>query len=366
MTVRWFTYTSILMIVAVVFTLVQFEETKDPPGTTSRWWDGTTVQVETYYSDGKVQTRTKYGEDGKTVLKFEQFNNDGELMRESIRLANGNIENKRFSDGNLAHHEILLPDKSGKLMSRTYHENGKLQSEATFTDDGKTPQLRRQYYFDGTLMMEYKILPNADQQSTQWDSDGTMKSTNIFHANSTTTQIEYYKNGKPFTVLKKGQIVAGLPGLENRQFYSPEGDLIQENLQPDEKTQVINVYKEGSLVVRQHFELVDRDFGDGHVFKTSRLISVDEFKEDSSHPYRSVKVNDPTGTRVISLFREDGSLKTVKHQLKDQVTKQIDYDESGKEAISETTEGEAETLDDSVLQSMEHRPFLDKFEKEEQ
>jgi antitoxin component YwqK of YwqJK toxin-antitoxin module len=102
---------------------------QNPPGVYTRWYDGTTQRIDKFYPDGKLQSTTVYGDDGKTVLILAEVTDAGAIVHSKVRREDGKVEEKRYSDDGkiLLKQTIWVGDGSYFLARREFFPDGKLQ-----------------------------------------------------------------------------------------------------------------------------------------------------------------------------------------------------------------------------------------------
>lgn len=231
MSARWCAFTGALMLGFVLVTFLHKAVMQDAPGVTTRWWDGTLNTVDKHHANGQVASRTVYGDDGKTVLAYQEWTIDGALVRQKIRQKDGRVEEKRFSvDGKvLLNYALWNGDERSFVIKREYHDNGKLSSEVIMTEDGQHAQHRRTFSSDGSLEEEYKILSNADQETISY-LNGKPARRFVFKANGDTETTAYYPSG----AIRMSERTIRLTGAREVKCFSEDGRLLTDPMDPDE------------------------------------------------------------------------------------------------------------------------------------
>jgi antitoxin component YwqK of YwqJK toxin-antitoxin module len=335
MSIKWCAFTAALMIAFAVFTFQQKAVLQDPPGVTTRWWDGTTQSVETLYPDGKRQSLTIFGDDGTTVNALGEWTPEGVLVHTKIRQDDGTVEEKLFEqDGKtLQGYTLWNGDERTMRIQREYY-SGKLTSEVIYNEEGSFPKLTRRFDFDGQLQQEIRLLDNADQQTDHY-RDGKLYSTFIFKANTDRVNISYYAPGGP--MYNKYTDVA-LDHSQIQEYFAQNGQILwRREVAGDGQlgTFVISAFENGVLKLKQ-------------TFSASQLLVVEEFSP-SGQPVRSLLLRSGRTVTDVKRFRDDGTLETIKHLDNGRVVKQTTYDASGKDVVEQKDGGDAENIDSKLL-----------------
>ena len=345
MKIRWCAFTGALMLCFVSATYLHQAVSRDPPGVTTRWWDGTVSTKSVVYPDGKPRSFVQYGDDGETVLHMQVWNHNGVLIQEKIRKAEGTLEENQFSsDGKtLLRYRLWNGDENSYQLARDFYLDGKLQMEDVRTEDGTNTKRKRTFDTDGRLYNEYRILDNADQQTDNY-WDGKLTSTSIFKANSDQVTISYYQDdGLPAGQMASRDTQVFWNHSSKQERFTEDGQLAY-SLTTDndsrDRAGLASIYGKGKLKYTQHFS-------------SWELASTEEFSVDTGLLTRQI-VLDPQSNRayLVKLYRADGSLARTKSVREGKVVKQADYDSSGKDIVSEQQGGEPEIVAPKLLRPL--------------
>lgn len=360
MTRLWLISTGTVMLIVMGVTVLLNSINEDPEGVTTRWWDGTREVVETFHNNGKTDTVTRYGDDGKTIVSQKQFDYHGALTYEKIRLADGKLDEKSYTDGKLSYHVIWLPDERMFVLQRMYNRKGNLVNETVVHEDGETILSQKTFYEDGAPKTDFHIdQKTGTNTESEFYKNGTAKSITTRHMNATGSIVQKYESGELFCEavfdFTKGT------GLEEWSFYEKGGRLIQENRMPGDDTYIVNVYHEGYLKFRQEFAITDRDGAE----MTLRFTSATEFNKYGKLPTRKVlSSKDDDTTLEIQLFNDDGSMRLKKIQIGDsKVVAQYEYDEESNETKIEPITEEPDEISPELLKLQAKKPFEDREEE---
>ena len=340
MKIRWCAFTGALMLCFVLVTFWHRAVIQDLPGVKTRWWDGTTQSIEQLYENGKPQSFTQFGDDGKTVLLLREWTPAGVLVHEKLRLPEGTLEERMFSnDGKIVVlYRLWNGDEVTFRIKRRYFDDGKLSQEEIRTDDGMTTKHRRTFTYDGSLAEEFRVLDNADQQTDNY-YDGKLNSTSIWKANSDQINISYYReNGLPSGLIESRQTIVAMNHSELTEQFAKDGQLIWSQFRDGDHPGVatISSFVTGKLRYEQSFTKWN-------------LESVKEFSPQTGLVVRELFL-DPLGAVLkVALYRADGTLARLKHMAGRRVTKQLDYDASGKAVVAEQDGGEPESIERKLL-----------------
>lgn len=369
MNLKWCAFTGALMLCFVAATFYHKEVSQDPPGVTTRWWDGSLQSVETKYDNGKLERRTTYGDDGKTVLTLEEWNWDGVLVHTKIRGKDGRVEEKLFRDDGKtpAFYKLWNGDEQTFVIERQFHPNGKLASETIMTEDGLVAAEARQFDREGNLQMERRVLDNADQETNIF-SQGKLQRRAVFKANGDSWDESFDENGK----LRSRSKDIRLDGSSVLETFDADGKVTSRSEENGGKSLMERFDAAGKVVLRRESDgnarnLVKITVFDGDKVKlrqylkgwqltrTEEISTATGFKTRAidieygkpAKPFESPK---PVARRV-ELYRADGTLERVK-LLKDDgsVEKTIEYDPTGSTVTSQKDGGEAEKIDEKLLQ----------------
>lgn len=341
MNLKWCAFTGALMLASVFATFYHKEVNQDPPGVSTRWWDGTVQSRETRFSSDKLQSRTEYGDDGITVVRYQEWNWEGKLVHSKVRdKKTGQVEEKRFSDDGavLVVHKLWNGDERTFLVEREFHpRTGKLLSETINTADGLTAAEQRRFDDNGTLFMERRVLDNADQE-TKMFSGGKLRQRSVFKANGD-QWVETFNDAGVMTSRSKEIRLDGDSVYE--RFSARTGKLVarrENNMNDRKQMATVSVFHDGEKVrLRQ-------------TFARGTLIKIEEFSIETGLPTRTVVVVNNVAVEA-QLFGKDGRLERVKKLNSDgSVTKTIDYDADGKTVDSEKEGGEPEVVDPKLFE----------------
>jgi|AGTN01.3.fsa_nt_gi MORN repeat variant. len=338
-TLRWCTITGALMLATVAVTYLHKEVAADPAGVETRWWDGTKKTQVTYYADGKVESRTEYGDDGKTVIAFRKYDWQGNLRQEKIRLKNGNVEDSMYGfDGKkniLRQYTLWLGDESNFLVTQMYWDNGQLRLEVVKTDDGLVAKHSRQWDENGVLLAESQILPNAAQQTDQYEEGKLVLRQTLYGTGDLVTQ-SFRADG----TMSNEEKMIKLTDSSESTYFDAKGVPVFGSEQWRDGTEVLNLYKNGVLAIKHT------------AYKPGSPNYVEELSADGKVTRKLVFDNNGNPARVY-LYRGDGTLAREK-QLSGKgntttVTKQLDYDETGTKVTATSDTGEPERFERDVL-----------------
>jgi antitoxin component YwqK of YwqJK toxin-antitoxin module len=348
MNLKWCAFTGALMLAFVAATFYHKEVTQDPPGVSTRWWDGTLQSTETKYDNGKLERRTTYGDDGKTVLTLEEWSWEGVLVHSKIRSQkNGRVEEKMFqADGKtLSFYKLWNGDEQTFVIDRRFQLNGKLESEAIMTEDGLNATIQRTFDSNGDLSMERQVLDNADQ-STSTFANGKLTERSIFKANGDSLSEQFDENGKLQSRFKQVR----RDGTSVFETFDADGKVGLRRENDSKSTNLINITVfEGDKVKLRQFlkdwQLWKTEEVSTATGFTTRTIEIEYGKTKTRFEYSKPFV------RRVELYRADGTLERVK-LLKDDgsVEKTIEYDPTGLTVTSEKEGGEAEKIDEKLIQ----------------
>ncbi len=358
MTMRWCVLTGALMLACVVATFTFKNVVQDTPGVYTRWYDGTTQRVDVFYPNGKLQSTTTYGEDGKTVIILVELTDEGAIVHSRVRREDGKVLEKRYSeDGKVMLFQTLWSgDGTYYLEQRQFFQSGTLRSETIMTENGAAPVSRKMFNPDGSLMMESHILNNADQEMKQY-INGKMIHRSLFKANA--DQIEEFYNPVTDALTRRTTRVA-LTGDFTSEYFNSAGELVYSSTvlgagttnpfssnAANNASQAINGTKPPEVVINSVYakgKLILRQTGVEFLLK-----AVEEFTPGQTTPRRKIELDDNGHVITVSIYRTDGSLMRVKHLEGGVVTSQDDYDATGSKIIHKEQGGEPETISPDLL-----------------
>ncbi len=350
MPIRWCAFTGALMIAFVALTFSHKRAAEPPPGVEKRWWDGTVKSVETRHYDGKLATRTEYGEDGVTVNAFTEWNSNGAVIREKKRLKSGLVESKEydFTGKYLSKHILYNGDEQTVQVMRQYWPNSdKLLQEMIMTEDGLVTRKRRNFTPEGILASEYEILPNATQvgktyKNGKLHSQMELKGSGD-HTNTTFTQAGAIRQKKSVSRLKAESVT---------ECFYDNGELMWRKTEKaaDPFEEDLDDFLDKRAPVVEHFAPGGKLKGKQQ-FKGYQTATAEEINPETGKVVRKVTFNDGKVDQV-HLFREDGTLEKIKHMgpTPPEVLRTVTYDETGKEVKTDETGGEAESLPEWLTQ----------------
>lgn len=369
MNLKWCAFTGALMLAFVALTFVHKEVSQDPPGVVTRWWDGTLQSVESKYDNGKLARRTTYGDDGKTVITLEEWDWSGALTHTKIRGKNGRVEEKTFQeDGKtVASYKLWNGDELTFVIERRFFRSGKVATETINTEDGLTTVEQRQFEENGQLRVERIVLDNADQATSMFNN-GKLTNRSIFKANGDSWDEQFDENGKLQTRSKQVR----LDGSSVVETFFPDGKVSSRSEEKLGKSLMERFDASGKLVLRRENDGKSRSMTNVTVFdgdkvklrqylKSWQLARTEEISTSTGTITRAIDIEyikpkkpfeSPTPVaRRVEVYRADGTLERVK-LLKDDgsVAKTIEYDSTGKTIASEKEGGEAESIDQKLLQ----------------
>lgn len=364
MNLKWCAFTGALMLAFVAATFYHKEVTQDPPGVVTRWWDGSLQSVETKYDNGKLETRTTYGDDGKTVITYEEWNWDGKLTHSKMRRKDGRVEEKRFQeDGKtLAYFKLWNGDGQTYLIERRFQPNGKPLSEVIMTEDGLTAVETRDFDENGNVQMERIVLDNADQE-TKMFSNGKVTNRSVFKANGDSWSERFDQNGN----LQFRSIQVRLDGSSVMETFYPSGKIMSRSTDKGDKSLTETFDEKGSVLYRRDNTNITVFDGDKvklrQYIKGWQLWKTEEISTTTGFTTRAIEVGyvqptkpymSPTPyAKRVEIYRADGTLERVKLLKSDgSVEKTIEYDSTGKTVTSEKEGGEDEKVDEKLLQEV--------------
>jgi antitoxin component YwqK of YwqJK toxin-antitoxin module len=318
MNMKWCAFTGALMLLFVVAALTHQVVSQDPPGVTSRWWDGTRQSVEKFYDNGKPSLRIEYGDDGKTVLSYTKWSRNGAVVLQKQRQEDGTLEEKEFTDDGktLLHYVLWNGDGQSFRIEREYSPYpdslGKLTSEEVKTPDGRLTIERRSYYPPGVLSSETKILDDGwgDNQNDSY-SNGKLVSRSILRGSGDQIQIRFHDNG---TMASRSTVFA-FNHSSTGEFFDDQGrpTVMRETSGDHPMDPVVSLYHAGKLKYKQVFN----------------HFSLERLEE----------------------YREDGTLARVKHFKDGKIVREEQFDGSGKTVVSEKSGGKFDSIDGRLLES---------------
>ena len=326
MNLKWCALTGALIIISGFAITLFAPATGDPPGVTTRWWNGTVETIEEIRYDGS-RTVTTFGDDGQTVVKYERFDYDGKLRQIAQRLPEGTVETKWFrSGGELERYTLRSPDERDLLEAREYHPDGTLQREEIYTKDGRMLLKRRTYDKNGKLKESEDMRPNGDRVSESYYSNGNLKSRSNYSLGGKYDKVMHYSDG---TLYYRETVTDKESHLDT---YDREGrSLVHRTSNPD-GTIHFEVSDEGKLVYRQTWKPYD---GLSHF-----LHKVEEYDSEGKFVERSVSVDIYGRPEEIERYRGDGTLKSrqrIRYERSSRTpisVEEVEFDESGKTELN--------------------------------
>jgi antitoxin component YwqK of YwqJK toxin-antitoxin module len=334
MTIKWCTFTGALMLLAVLCTHMQQSVTSDPPGVTSRWWDGTRASEVKYYKNGQMSARTIYGDDGHSVLSSMRWNPAGAVTYSLIRQKDGTVEEKAFSyDGKvLLRYRLYNGDMQSTRVVREYSDDtGKIVQERIWTPDGKQMIESREWDRLGRLSFESRIMDNkwADNV-TDYYQDGKLSRRTILRGTGEQFEIRFGSNGKMST----RTMYNGFTDDASEETFDGNEQLLysRESFGRQPGLAFYRIYENGKLKYKQ-------------TFKSGELQNVEEYTPGSPELVRTIYVDANRRVVAVHRFRSDGTLSVVKTIKDGNVVKQQRYDSTGKTVVSTDASGEPEVID---------------------
>lgn len=349
-TLRWCTITGALMLATVAVTYLHKEVTADPQGVETRWWDGTKKSEETYWEPGKVATRTEYGDDGKTVVAFRQWDYEGRLEVEKIRQQKtGNLEEKRYMfDGQksyLYQYTVWLADEQNFVLMRMFWSDGKMREEVVRTDDGLVPKHVRVWNQSGQLLQESQILSNAAQQTDSFANGKLSERVTVYGTGDVVIQ-QFHENGR---VSSEGRRIK-LSGDSENTYFDETGKPVFGAKMSADGTEVIYLYKNGKLAIKHTGKLGGSRYAEE--LNAAGIVTRKLVFDRAGNP------------SIVYLYRGDGSLAREKHlsgKGNDTTVKnQLDYDVTGTKVTGQSDTGEPERFDSDMLEPPTVREALNR------
>ncbi|MDZ4838314.1 MAG: hypothetical protein SGJ27_31405 [Candidatus Melainabacteria bacterium] len=337
MNLKWCAFTGALMLVFVAATFYHKEVTQDPPGVSTRWWDGSLQSVEHKYANGKLEQRTTYGDDGKTVLTYETWDSKGKLMHSKIRRKDGRVEEKLFREDSesLASFKLWNGDELTFVVEQKFGRNGKLLSEVIMTEDGLVAAEQRQFDDKGNLQIETRVLDNADQETSMF-SGGVRTARNVFKANGDSWSESFDEKGR----LTSRDVRVRLDNSSVRETFAPDGKVTARSEHDGKPASLthITVFEGDKVKLRQ-------------TVKNWSMVKVEEVSVQTGLATRVLQFDQKTSTvNRVEIIRKDGTLERVKLlDIEGKVTKTIEYDATGKTVASEKEGGDPEAIDPKLL-----------------
>ncbi len=342
MSLKWCALTGALMLGFVYLTYQHKAVSTDPPGVKTRWWDGTLASKETVRPDGSVENRTEYGDDGKTVVSFREWNSEGVIWHSKMRQKDGRVEEKHFADDGktIRRYTLWNGDEKTFFIRREYGYNGKMNSETIMTEDGLVVQEERNFNDDGTLFLERKVLDNADQETKIFSRDGKVARRSLFKGSGDLWEERYHANGK---VAERTKMIR-LDGSSETEAFTEEGKLLWTRAveKPGKKRMILTVWDGDKVKLRKFTNL-----------NTYTLETVEEYSRETGKVTRRIWLAGDNQPTKVEKFRADGTLEKVltidptKENFP--VTKTVEYDETGSKVTSEKEGGEPEKFDRGIL-----------------
>mgnify|MGYP003384314554 CR=1 FL=1 len=341
--IKWCLVTGALMLCAVVFTHMQSESSQVPPGVTTRWWDGSVQSVNSSFPNGKPQLRIEYAEDGKTELLRREWNSNGMLMIEKVRLPDGKVEEKEwYNDGKVLAHQIIWVTEGKSFQSKlNFHTNGNKSGEEIRTEDGQSALSRKFFDESGTITSSYEVLPNADQREVEY-SEGKMVQESILRGTGDVVYSIFRDNenlvnrSTRFKLDKR--LIEEFFGNSGRPLYTKE-------VFPETGESIVSVFKEGRLLFKQHF-------------KSGNLSEVTEYTGGKTIA-RVIKLA-RDGSAEIRALRFDGTLQTVKeYNPKREVTRTLNYATNGTTLESEHAGGTPDIFDNRLFSNINVQTLIE-------
>lgn len=336
MNTRLCAFTGVLMACAVAFTFVHMSWVQDPAGTTSRWWDGSVQSRDTFYNNGAKRTHTEFGDDGKTVLVYREWERNGILVREKLRQDDGKLEDKAFDDytGRMIAYTLWTPDEQEYTEKREWYDNGKLRSEEKKTEDGKQRLDIVLYEYNGAINQEAHLLPNGDSVRRVFDLGKLVREEFVYSASGVQEINLYYDTG-----VKKTYARFTTDGSVLIETFSEAGDLELRREQANDQADILVTvfHKDKSIRFTQRINAR----GD--------LVEIVEYSPVSNKPKRRT-LNPYNLPATVELFREDGTLSQVKKVgAGGKVLSQTTYDATGRSAVGTSSTGTNEQFDEILL-----------------
>ncbi len=291
---KWCAFTGAIMLAFVGITYVQGEKSQDRPGISTRWWDGTKKSHETRYPDGKLRSQTHYSDDGRTVILDKEWDWEGNLISQKIRLEDGRMEEKLWYRGGktLQLHTLWLGDENYYQFKRAYFRNGVLQSEDIRTEDGQTSVLKRIFNEAGVILDKVEILSNADQVTTKY-THGKKNYERVLRGTGDVIESDFWDD----EVIKDRVSEIKLDGSTISDKFDRKGVLLSTStIYADSDDIVVVLYPTGRVKFKQKF-------------KGTRLWQVEEFKDNKDEsPSRILILNGTGAVQSIQILRQDSSV----------------------------------------------------------
>lgn len=337
MNFKWCACTGLVMIVAAVLIVWTAKDPdQDQPGVKRRWWDGTIESVEDREYDGTLRSRTLYGDDGQTVVRFEHYNFSGELEELRVRRPDGKVEKKQFMAKTLILHELYLPDMSVAIEGKEWYSADQLRSEFQMSEDGKLTKLQRLWYPSGQMQQESILNDSGEHIHKTWFPDGKLSENLSRTLQGTFSGEWYYPNGK----LLRKRNDSREKGV-TIELFAEDGQTKARHEEPADGNQItITIFENGKPAFRQIYLPFDENRPDQRA-----LSRVEELFEDGKVK-REITIK--FGIDRVKVFREDGSLLRDQIFEDGKVKTTTEYDAEGK--AGENQAAEPETVDSTRLQ----------------
>ena len=136
-------------------------------------------EMRSYHENGKLRVETPFNDDGKEEGMHREYTSNGELVTE-LEYARGLLMHYRYLDrsGN-----VLAEAKrsKGRFELKGYHEDGYLQVDGIYLDEGAKDGTWNYYNPDGSLrLVEVYDKGSITGDQIEYFPDGTVSSTNTF------------------------------------------------------------------------------------------------------------------------------------------------------------------------------------------
>ncbi len=337
MSLRWCTYTGAAMIIAVLTTYFLLPRDADPPGIKTRWWDGTLESEEQYHYDGKLFSRTIYGDDGKSVVKHEQWDPDGALRMSKVRLADGTLELHRYTPkGQVEQYQLRTGDDRLQLIERNYLADGKLSTEKLFSPDGSYMISYKRNFDNGQLRHSVTLTKTGEQTEEIYYRSGKLKKQSNQSINGQAKTTWFYEDGK---VLRKDSVSREEGVLV--ETFDRNGQLDVRHVEKNDDPNVYRtMFKDGKVSHKQTWKVFSNN-------RFHRLDLVEEYN-GKDKPVRSFEIEDDKVTSIL-YFREDGTRARRIHIKGSQVEREEEFDEKGDKVVKESKDGVIPAFDASML-----------------
>ena len=229
---------------------------------------------ESYYEDGKPESKFNYDKDGKLVPESAFWNSKGHLTRRITVGPSDIIIEETYTyypNGKVAKIERHLPSSRHRHGDQEeYFENGKLKSKTTFILNKENGE-RILYNQDGTVSTKWNIKNGTIIQTDTFYPDGKIASHEV-RENGRLVKTTFANNGK---ILKKERELDAWPRYRDgkqEEFYE-NGKLKSESnyLQGSKNGLQTQWYENGTVAVQSNFQKGERHGDETRYFPSGKV-----------------------------------------------------------------------------------------------